>query len=61
MYSCISPRFEVLKEASEEREMVQDHELALLLQLCQNRGVDTRPSHHDLSEQTMRSWSGNGA
>lgn len=41
--------------------MVQDHELALLLQLCQNRGVDTRPSHHDLSEQTMRSWSGNGA
>lgn len=34
---------------------------ALLLQLCQNRGMDTRPSHHDLREQTMKSWSGNGA
>lgn len=55
-----SARFEVSKEASEEMEMVQDHELEPLLQLCQNRSVDTRPSHHDVSEQTLRSWSGNG-
>lgn len=40
--------------------MVQDHELVFLLQLCQNRGVDTRPSHHDVSEQILRSWSWNG-
>lgn len=41
--------------------MVQDHELVFLLQLCQNRGVDTRPSHHDVSEQILRLWSWNGA
>lgn len=38
----------------EEREMEQDQELAFLLQLPQNQGEDTRPSHQGLGDQSMR-------
>lgn len=44
----------------EEREVMQDQELVLPLELCQNQGEDSGPSHHDPNDRSMRESSGSG-